>query len=200
MADSVTITGSDVGWYEDTPADFTATFDYDGLSTLCVTLTNETIDATSTGAITALAFQKGAATSVSLTGQSGDLDSDTAWAQFGSGLDTPPPGGSVGFFDVALAVGGGSTANDWMGAGDGSDGIEVGETVKFTFNVVGGAGLSVMNFLTANPEGARMAIRVKGVGSPPGDSDTAVLVPLPPAAWMGMAGLLGAGVLRRRFR
>ena len=60
--------------------------------------------------------------------------------------------------------------------------------------------LSVFDFLdpAANSLGYGFAVRFKGIGDE-GESDTVVLVPLPPAVWFGAIGLLGVVVLRRRL-
>ena len=52
--------------------------------------------------------------------------------------------------------------------------------------------------LEANSLGYGWAVRFKGIG-PDDESDSVVLVPLPPAVWFGAIGLLGVVVLRRRI-
>ena len=92
----------------------------------------------------------------------------------------------------------------WGGIGDGTRGIESGETGTFrwTISTETALSLSVNDFLYPNDHYFGMALEFKGVGAG-GDSDlmgmSMSVVPLPPAVWVGAMGLVGIAVLRRRL-
>ena len=94
----------------------------------------------------------------------------------------------------------------WGGLGDGTRGIESGETGVFTWTITAetAIALSVNDFLYPNDHGFAMALEFKGVGAG-ADSDLmgmamgVTAVPLPPAVWVGAMGLVGIVVLRRRL-
>ncbi len=92
------------------------------------------------------------------------------------------------------------------GIGDGTSGIESGETGTFSWTVTTETAitLSMDDFLYPNDHYFAMALEFKGVGAG-ADSDLmgmamgVTAVPLPPAVWVGAMGLLGIAVLRRRL-
>ena len=92
----------------------------------------------------------------------------------------------------------------WGGLGDGTRGIESGETGVFTWTITAetAIALSVNDFLYPNDHGFAMALEFKGVGAG-ADSDlmgmAVAAVPLPRAVWIGAMGLVGIAVLRRRI-
>ena len=198
-------------------ASFTASFSYsatdDNNGSLTVVLTNTTSqwtdgEETNFGNLTAIAFSDAGA-AVTL-----DTDGASGFVQLTGGISTPPPGGSfggVGDFGVALAWDATDSgdpednANEWQGAGGGGagGGLNGGAIATLVFSVFlsgGGAeSLTAADFAALNEShGVGLVARFKGVGEG-GESDTLILVPLPPAVWLAGAGLIGVGVLRRRF-
>ena len=186
--------------FEDTGASFTATWTYNS-KTATLTLSMMNTSATpDSGAITAIAFNDpnsplpppdSGPSLLTFLGATGD--DDGAWAEDGV---TPPPN-NIGNFNSIYTVDG----TDYTGAGNGSTGIENGETVEFTWTTgaANAINLTVFDFLNRdlNTLGFGFAVKFKGIG-PNGDSDQVVLVPLPMALPMGLAGLLGVVIFRRR--
>ncbi len=92
----------------------------------------------------------------------------------------------------------------WGGIGDGTRGIESGETGTFrwTISTETALSLSVADFLYPNDHYFAMALEVKGVGAGAASDLMGMgvtAVPLPPAMWVGAMGLVGIVVLRRRL-
>ncbi len=193
-------TSSSFRSFENTGASFTATWTYDAHeATLTLSLVNTSAGPYS-GAITAVAFNDpnsplpppdSGPSLLTFLGVSGD--DDGAWAVGGV---TPSPN-NIGNFNSIYTVDG----TDYTGAGDGMTGIENGETAVFTWTTGAADALSltVFDFLNRdlNTHGFGFAVRFKGIGSE-GDSDQIVLVPLPMALPMGLAGLLCVVIFRRR--
>jgi len=155
---------------------------------------NTTSGISPTGAITSLAFNTAVGTTLTSTFL-GMGDDEGPW--FVAPGPTPPPG-NIGTFDSVYTVDGAAYA----GAGNGMEGIEVGETVTFEWAVAAsgdGLTLSVHDFLDAslNSNGYGFAVKFNGLGSED-DSDSLVLVPLPLAVWAGAIGLVGVVAIRRR--
>lgn len=90
------------------------------------------------------------------------------------------------------------------------DGVQAGQWLKLTFKLVAGKDFDdVVDSLTSGltmpfNQGTDLVvgIHVQSLGDEGEESNSFVntaLIPLPPAAWMGLAGLLGVGVFRRRL-
>ncbi len=186
-----------------TVASFTATWTYTGLTsttgTLVLEIMNTTSETSPTGAMVAIAFNRAADTTLTTTPLTilGDGDNDAPW----HAVDSTPPPGNIGTFDSVYTVDGAAYA----GAGSGMEGIEVSDgLVTFSWDVDAsgdGLTLSVLDFLNPalNSNGFGFAVKFNGVGSSPNDSDSLVLVPMPPAVWAGTIGLVGVVALRRRI-
>ena len=182
--------------FESSPGSFTGTWTYTGVNANSGTLTLGITNTTSVvpgGAITAIAFNKAAGTTVSL---SMVINDDETWA---AATAIPPPN-YVGNFDSVFTVGGAA----FPAAGSGRRGVEVGEgevTFTWAINASGdGLTLSVVDFLDFenNSKGFGFVVKMKGIG-PDDVSDTIGFVPLPAALPMGLVGLAGIVVLRRRW-
>lgn len=86
---------------------------------------------------------------------------------------------------------------------------QLGEWVRFDFNlfgsntysnVISAINLAVQNPFVDTPGGLRVALHIQSIGAN-NFSESFVVVPLPPAAWAGMAslvGVFGVGYIRRR--
>lgn len=175
------------------PGNFSATFNYSysaGVGTLTVKIKNTT--ASGNGFLTGFIFGKrdlGAFTDIELTSFP-----NASWA-----LALDDSGSPFGTFEYGAALGG-----DWLGGGSPNNGLAAGEEFEFEFEFTGGAAstLTTLDFLDANGAEQFMVVRFRGGGMGGEGSDKVVgvtIIPLPPAAWMGLAGLLGVGVFRRRL-
>lgn len=100
-----------------------------------------------------------------------------------------------GFFDIGAAVGG-----NWLGGGMPSDGLAVGQTGTFTFNVTGSGlnNLTAANLLAAMSSNgtAGFAVRFRGFADGSSDKDIAgvVVPPPPPKGVPAPPGLVLAGM------
>ncbi|UCD74727.1 MAG: hypothetical protein JSV91_13185 [Phycisphaerales bacterium] len=112
----------------------------------------------------------------------------------GNGLNGEPYGNP---FDSGAALGG-----EFLGGGDPTGGIAVGETGVFAFEVQAddAADLTALNFLEGGPYDFNFLVRFRGFANEGSDKVPAVVVPLPAPMLMGGAGLLGVFVAARRRR
>lgn len=160
--------------------------------TLVVTLTN-TSPAANGGFITGFLFNIGGSdASASATLQAGATH---PFAQCtGTGLNGMPFGMP---FDAGAALG-----SSFQGGGSPAGGIGVGQTGVFTFNIsAADAGLlTAMDFLNGGSFDFNFIVRFRGFEDGGSDKVGAVIVPLPPAVAMGLAGLGIAGFAARRQR
>jgi hypothetical protein len=180
---------------------FTGTVTYDDVSQLTISLTNTTPSAG--GFLTGFVFNiNGDATAT--------LNPDPTGSFEGVTNESASP---FGTFDAGAALGG-----DFTGGGSPNNGIAVGNTMNFVFDITGNNGFDVST-LTAedfvsqissgqgqNPYDAAFVARFKGMANGGSDAVSGTVVhaiPLPSAAWSGLGmlggllGLAGLGKLRR---
>ena len=177
---------------------------FGGSADLSITLTN-TSPAANGGYITGFVFNI-----------ADDPDSSVS-AQYKPGTDDPFEGlvdasaSPYGTFEF-----GASLSDSWLGSGKPGPGIYAGETRTFLFELSGDkettGNLSASSFLTTNlPGGTTYPFAVRFRGFDDDGSDKVIggtpttppqVVPLPAAAWGGLAllGLLGVGKQRLRRR
>jgi hypothetical protein len=178
---------------------FTGSISYDDLSTLTVTLKNTT--PVGGGFITGFLFNivGDAVATLAPNPTGGFVDLRT------SGASNALDGNPFGSFEAGAALGG-----KFLGGGSPNNGIAVGDEATFVFNVTGAdaADLTVEDFLgqtsAGNADGsASFLVRFRGINFGAGSDKvpgTTVAVPLPPAAWTGLAtlGLAGFASMKRR--
>ncbi len=160
--------------------------------TLVVSLTN-TSPAANGGFISGFLFNIGGSdASASATLQAGATHAFSTCT--GGGLSGQPFGNP---FDGGAALGG-----SFLGGGNPNGGIAVGQTGVFTFNIsAADAGLlTAMDFLNGGSFDFNFIVRFRGFVDGGSDKVGAVIVPLPPAVAMGLAGLGIAGFAARRQR
>ncbi len=111
----------------------------------------------------------------------------------GKGLHAPPFGKN---YDSGAALKG-----KFLGGGNPADGIAVGETGIFTFQVMADDAdtLSAIDFIYGGPFDADFVVRFRGFCSGGSDKVPVAVVPLPAPLAFGTAGLLGVALLRRRY-
>lgn len=178
-------------------------YDYDStasIGTLIVSLTN-TSPASNGGFITGFLFNVAGNATAELVSYTGVTDFEDGRDQASGGDIKLKP---FGFFEAG--------AVQQSGSGGPQDGIGVGDTGSFTFEVTGSgaSGLDVNDFFSElstsssrGTSGIPFAVRFKGFDD--GGSDkvpgTGRVVPLPAAGWMGLMllGALGAGRRLRRL-
>jgi hypothetical protein len=110
-----------------------------------------------------------------------------------------------GNFDIGAALGG-----DFLGGGSPNNGIPVGGTATFTFNLIG-TNLSTLNensfFSEYSSNNIASLTRFKGFANGQSDKvpgffvpsvDISVPVPLPPTILLFVPGLIGLGFMRRK--
>lgn len=161
------------------------------LGFLSVTLTN-TSDPDNGGFITGFVFNIASAdddASATFTSGSHPFENLTD-----SGLNAEPFGNP---FDAGAALGGA-----FLGGASPTEGIAVGDTGIFEFNVMAfdAADLTVLSFLTDGPYEFNFIVRFKGFENGDSDKVPATIIPLPPALALGGLGLLGAMFGARRVR
>lgn len=146
--------------------------------------------------ITGIWFYDGALLGAVMTIQNGpgvDMDPGNGNQNLPGGADYGLPNGSWDFRSLS----GGST-----------DGVNAGEWVKITFQLKIGKDFNdVISSLTSGltmpfNSGTDLVVGIHVQSLDGGQSNSFVntaLIPLPPAAWMGLAGLFGVAVFRRRL-
>jgi hypothetical protein len=158
-----------------------------GGQTLSLTVTNNTGGETPAFALSQIFFNSAAGVGLSLTSVTDGLN----W-----GLNTGAHADSFGVFDFQLAT----------PEQQGSPGaIAAGASLTFGFDITGDtvtAGDFTTEFSTIPPGDHAAIAAAKFIQGPDGDDDSAygAYIPLPPALPMGIAGLIGIGVLGRRRR
>lgn len=190
-ADLVSIQGLVGSSTEQTGATFSGSLEYNFISgstgELKVALTNDTPGSVG-GFLTGFLFRSDAVSSASLVSSS-----ESGMTTTGAGSAAP-----FGTFDGGAAVGG-----SFLGGGNPSQGLGVGESGMFVFNVTSATAsiLSAQDFLgSLNDPGFVVRFRgLEGGGSDkvPGGSFE-VVVPLPGAGALAAAGLAVVGLRRRR--
>ena len=161
------------------------------LDFLSVTLTN-TSDPVNGGFITGFVFNIASAddeASATLTSGSHPFENLTD-----GGLNAQPFGNP---FDAGAALGGA-----FLGGGSPTEGIAVGDTGIFEFDVMAfdAADLTALSFLTGGQYEFNFIVRFKGFENGDSDKVPATIIPLPPALAWGGLGLLGAMFGSRRMR
>jgi hypothetical protein len=153
--------------------------------TLIVTLTNTSSPANG-GFLTGFLFNIGGGDS----GASATLATGTHPFTncTGNGLSGSP----YGDYEGGAALGG-----SFLGGGSPNPGIAVGDTGVFSFNVsASDAGtLTALDFLNGGSLNFNFLVRFKGFEDGGSDKVGAVVVPLPPALGLGLAGLVGAAIM-----
>ncbi len=177
---------------------FTGSVDYvydadTGLGLLTITLTN-TSDPDNGGYITGFLYN--------IVSDDPDASATLVSASYpyedatGLGLNGEPFGNP---FDAGAAIGG-----VFLGGGDPTGGIAVGDTGIFGFEIMAfdAADLTALNFLIGGRYEFNFIVRFKGFADGGSDKVPASIIPLPPAlAWGGLglvAAMFGAGRVRRR--
>ena len=131
----------------------------------------------------------------SVTGLSYDGTEPTGWSFETPGAGNPTRADGFGDFDFAMI--------DGVGGGN-PNVINAGETLVFSFTFTGTATAAAFA-LSGSTEGYFAAAKfVNGPDDPEdeGNEDSAfgAIIPVPPALPMGIAGLFGVVILRRRVR
>lgn len=128
----------------------------------------------------------------------GAITFESAGVDFSDGASPPNPPGSISAFGGAWA---GNLYSADSNAPVSHNGIAVGELLTISFTLDGVNVQDIIDALSSDPLGFRIAQHIQGL--PQGASvwavNTPIVVPLAPAAWMGLAGLglLAARRLRR---
>lgn len=161
------------------------------LGFLSVTLTN-TSDPDNGGFITGFVFNIASAdddASATFTSGSHPFENLTD-----GGLNAEPFGNP---FDAGAALGGA-----FQGGGSPTQGIAVGDTGIFEFDVMAfdAADLTALSFLPGGPSEFNFIVRFRGFENGDSDKVPASVIPLPPALALGGLGLLGAMFGARRVR
>ena len=175
---------------------FTGSLEYEfdpfaDIGFLSVTLTN-TSDPDNGGFITGFVFNIASAdTDASATFTSGSHPFENLTD---GGLNAQPFGNP---FDAGAALGG-----KFLGGGSPTDGIAVGDTGIFEFDVMAfdAADLTALSFLTGGPYEFNFIVRFKGFENGGSDKVPGTIIPLPPGLALGGLGLLGAMFGARRVR
>ncbi|MFO0783838.1 MAG: hypothetical protein U0636_09170 [Phycisphaerales bacterium] len=162
------------------------TYDYSGGSSAILTVfLSNTTSASTGGYITALALTAAGASSVSL--------SSSTSAAF-NGLNGPVEANPFGNF-----VGGASTSDSWLGGGSPTNGISVGNSATFVFNLTGLASnlasVTADTVLQATGNNG-LVVRFRGMAN--GGSDKVIAYVVPAPAGLAVLGLLAAPRARRR--
>jgi MYXO-CTERM domain-containing protein len=184
---SIVFIGADMGASEHSLGDFDGSIQYDFLGgtdgALTVSLTN-TSDADNGGFLTGFVFNTGAFT----------VTLDLASATHPFLYITPVNGQPYGSFAHGATLDG-----NFQGGGSPADGIAVGDTGTFTFDLSSAdAGLlEALTFLTG-PNDYNFLVRFRGFEDGGSDKVPALLIPTPGAvALLGMAGIVGTSRRRR---
>ena len=121
-----------------------------------------------------------------------DADTSTNARPFGMGYDM-----------------GASISDSWGGGGNPSSGIGVGESAMFSFKIFSGdvTSMSASDFLTFDRSPwddesdwmYNFVVRMRGFNDGDSDKLNAVIVPVPAPVALGLAGLMGVGIIRRRM-
>jgi len=196
LADSIEIV-SDPWASTEGLGSFAGTLDYqaEAFSTagiLTVMLTN-TSDAANGGFITGFLFNIGGGVEDATASL---LDSPEQIHPFtqclGRGLNGKPFGKP---FDAGAALGG-----KFAGGGKPTEGIAVGETGVFAFEIAAddAGSLSALDFLEGGSFEHNFIVRFRGFADGGSDKVAGMIVPLPTPLLLGAAGLAGVMVIRRR--
>ncbi len=158
---------------------------------LTVTLTN-TSDPDNGGFITGFVFNIASAdddASATFTSGSHPFENLTD-----GGLKAEPFGNP---FDAGAALGGA-----FLGGESPTDGIAVGDTGIFEFDVMAfdAADLTALSFLSGGPYEFNFIVRFRGFENGDSDKVPGTIIPLPPGLALGGLGLLGAMFGARRVR
>jgi hypothetical protein len=163
--------------------DFIGSFDYDPTGRVIVSLTN-TSAAANGGYITALAFNNPNDVITGVTLSSTDTDfSLLGMPDFTNEFGVSPFGSS----DIGASV-----SNQWLGGGSPVNGIAVGQTATFTFNLTGNlAALTTASFMnTFSTSGSEwLLVRFRGFNDGGSDKVPGTSVPEPTTIVLLASGL-----------
>jgi len=151
--------------------------------TLTVTLTNDN-SSFAGGRITAFAFNiDGNATATLATATHPFLN-----------ITAPVTASPYGTFDAGAGLDG-----NWTGGGTPSNGIAIGATGTFTFNVTGpgAASLTAASFVAPSPD-VNFVVRFRGFANGGSDKTPGYIIPSPGAASLVGLGLVAVASRRRR--
>jgi len=171
----------------------------DFVGILSIEITNES-EPSNGGYITALAFNVPRFTDNSPGGElisTTDPDFD-----FLSGVDAQPFGTD---YDLGVA-----STNGWQGGGSPTSGISVGQSATFVFRIFSDdvQSMSAMDFLTFNRSSwddrrdwdHNLVVRMRGFNDGDSDKLQGEPIPLPAPFAIGLAGLVGVALMRRRMK
>lgn len=186
LAGSMVFQGDDAASAESVVASYSGKFDYvSGSGILSVYLEN-TSPADNGGYLTGFVFDLNAV----------DVSASLLWGSNANFVDTGVESASpFGTFENGAAVGGA-----WLGGGRPQDGIGVGDSGSFTFQLIGDMGAINEDALVSS-----LLVRFRGfndgssdkvpavfggsIGGGGGDNSTPIAIPLPPAVLTGLSTL-----------